>query len=155
MAINLSKEIIDAIKNTDSVKVLASISKENVPHVTVKNSLNVLPDGTLFYYELLETSQTQKNLVNSIWFHKQIAINIITPDEKSYQIKGTPKKAVIAGQLFLEAYEQLQLILGKDTDLSTIWLIDVEEFQEETFSIRKEIEEKLHPYELHVDRLAK
>lgn len=155
MSIKLSEEIIDAIKNPDTIKVVASISKDNIPHVTVKNSLNILPDGTLYYYELLETSQTQKNLVNSIWFHKLIAINIITPDNKSYLIKGTPKKAVIAGQTFLEAYEHIQSILGKDTDLSTIWLIDAEEFQENTFSVRKETEEKLHPYELHVDRLAK
>ena len=87
MSNQLSKEIIDAINNPDSIKVVATISKEGIPHVTPKGSLTVDENGRIRFLELLEKSQTQKNLVYSIWFDKYIAINIITPDRKSYLIK--------------------------------------------------------------------
>lgn len=155
MPIKLSEEVIKAIRDSNSIKVIASISKDGIPHVTVKNSITISEEGRIIYYELLETSQTQRNLVFSIWFNKQVAINVVTKDGKSYQIKGTPYKAVVAGQKFLEAYVNVQNKLGEDVDLSTVWIIDPEEERNETFTYRREFEEKDHPYVLHVDRLAK
>lgn len=155
MSVKLSDEIINAIKDKQSVKVLASISKDGVPHVTVKDTIRVLEDGRIAYYELLESSQTQRNLVFSIWFNKQVAINVITKDSKSYQIKGKPYKAVIAGKQFEKAYLEVQDKLGKDHDLSTVWIIEPEEVYEETYSVKREIIEREHPYVLHFDRIAK
>ncbi|MHB8062397.1 MAG: pyridoxamine 5'-phosphate oxidase family protein [Ruminiclostridium sp.] len=155
MSIKLSDEIVKAIKDEHSIKVLASNDKDGIPHVTVKNTLTLLDDGRIIYYELLESSQTQRNLVYSIWFKKQVAINVITKDAKSYLIKGTPYKAVIAGQQFEKAYLEVQDKVGKDIDLSTIWIIEPEEAHEETFAVRREIIEKDHPYVLHLDRIAK
>lgn len=56
----------------------------------MKDSLKVLDDGTLAFYELLETSQTQKNLVYSIWFNKYVSVTVVTKDGRSYQLKGIP-----------------------------------------------------------------
>lgn len=155
MPIKLSEEVIESIQDSNSIKVIASISKDGIPHVTVKDSITVSEDGRIIYYELLETSQTQRNLVFSIWFEKQVAINVLTKNGRSYQIKGVPHKAVVAGQKFLEAYVDVQNKLGEDVDLSTVWVIDPVEERNETFSYRREFEEKDHPYVLHVDRLAK
>lgn len=155
MSIQLSEKIIKAIQDKDSIKVIGTISKEGVPHVTAKGSLTVDENGRIKFWELLEKSQTQRNLVYSIWFDKKVAISIITKDRESYQIKGVPYKAVTAGHVFQEAYVEVQKRLGDDIDLSAIWLIDVEEVQEETFLARREELETEYPYELHVDRLAK
>jgi hypothetical protein len=155
MAFALSSEARTAIEAADSVKVVATAGKEGIPHVVVKDSLTLLKDGTIAFYELLETSQTQKNLVYSIWFNKLVAITVLTKDGRSYQVKGIPKKAVIAGKKFTEAYIDVQNRLGPDIDLSALWLITPSEEREQTFLVRRQIEETAHPYEIHVDRIAK
>jgi hypothetical protein len=155
MSFVLSNEIKEAMGMVDSVKIVATVGKEGIPHAVVKDSLVLLDDGTIAFYELLETSQTQKNLVYSIWFNKLVAITVLTKDGRSYQVKGLPKKAVIAGQRFTEAYMDVQNRLGSDIDLSAMWLITPSEEREQTFLVRRQIEETAHPYEIHIDRIAK
>lgn len=155
MSVQLSAEVKQAVLDKDSIKVIATISKEGIVHVTAKDSITVDENGRIKFLELLEKSQTQKNLVYALWFNKQVAINIITKDKKSYQIKGIPYKAVTGSHVFQEAYTDVQNHLGEDVDLSAIWLIDVDEVQEETFWAKREELEKEYPYELHIDRLVK
>jgi hypothetical protein len=155
MAFSLSREAAKSILAEDSVKIVATVGKKGIPHAVIKDSVTLLPDGTLAFYELIETSQTQKNLVYSIWFNKPVAVTVLTKDGKSYQIKGIPQKAVIAGRRFLDAYADVQRALGEDIDLSALWLITPSEEREETFLVRREIEEAAHPYEIHVDRIVK
>lgn len=155
MSIQLSEEVISAIKDPKSVKVIATISKEGIPHVTAKASITVDENGRIRFYELLEKSQTQKNLVYSIWFNKYVAINIITEDRRSFQLKGKIYKTVNSGKEFQDAYVEVQEKKGYDIDLSAIWLVDVEEVIEQTFLVRRDKLETEYPYEIHVDRLAK
>jgi len=155
MSIQLSDEVINAIKDPQSVKVMATISKEGIPHVTAKGSLTVDDNGRIRFLELLEKSQTQKNLVYSIWFDKIVAVNVITQDKKSYQIKGKIYKTINSGREFQDAYVATQEKYGYDIDVSAIWLVDVDEVTEETFAARRDELETKYPYELHVDRLAK
>ena len=155
MSINLDKTILEAIKDPSSIKVIATISKDGIPHVTPKGSITVDENGRIRFLELLEKSQTQKNLVYSIWFDKYVAINIITADHKSYQIKGKIYRTVNAGREFQDAYVAVQEKKGKDIDLSAIWYVDVTDVSEQTFEVRREILETEYPYEIHVDRLAK
>lgn len=155
MPFTLSPEAAEAIRSKDSIKILATVGKEGSPHAVVKDSLTLLDDGTIAFYELIETSQTQKNLVYSIWFNKLAAITVVTPDGKSYQVKGIPGKVIIAGQRFLDAYAEVQKNIGPDIDLSAVWLIVPSEEREQTFPVRREIEESKHPYEIHVDRIVK
>ena len=155
MAFSISPEAAQAIRDKESVKIVATIGREGIPHAAVKDSLTVLDDGTLAFYELLETSQTQKNLVYSIWFNKYVSVTVVTRDGRSYQLKGIPQRAVVAGRRFLEAYEEVQRTLGPEADLSAIWVIRPELEREGTYRVRREEEEALHPYELHVDRIAK
>ncbi|MDY6243790.1 MAG: pyridoxamine 5'-phosphate oxidase family protein [Lachnospiraceae bacterium] len=155
MSANIADEIKKAIESEESVKILGTISKEGIPHVTVKSSVKVTEDGRLTFFELLEKSQTQKNMVYALWFNKTVSINVITKEKKSYQLKGIPKKAVTSGKEFQKQYIKIQEAAGRDVDLSTIWYIDIEEIVEETFSVRRDKLETQYPYELHIDRLAK
>lgn len=154
MGIQLSEEVQRAILDKDSVIVIGSISKKGLPHVTVKNTF-FIQDERIGFYELSEKSQTQKNLVYSLWFDKTVAINIITKDKRSYQIKGIPYKAIVSGLKFEEAYREVQSTLGEDTDLSAIWIINIESIEEETFSVKRNQLEAEYPFEVHLDRLAK
>jgi len=154
MGIELNQTIRDLFSDPNSLKVLASTDAEGIPHLAFKNSLQINDEGKIVFLEIIESSQTNKNLVSSIWFNRKIAINILAQDKRSYQIKGTPIKAIISGQVFEKYYLDVREKFG-DIDLSTVWIIEPEELREETFSVRREIEEKEHPLLRHLDRLTK
>lgn len=155
MAVTLSKEVLEAIRDKESSKILITVDKDGVPHGSKKGSIHVNEKGQIEFYELIETSQTQKNLVYSIWFNKKVAISISTKDRKNYLIKGTPYKDIISGREFQKAYVALQEKLGEDTDLSSIWIINVEEVKEQTYSVRREQETAANPIVYHMDRIVK
>jgi hypothetical protein len=154
MTIKLEEEIIELLNSKDTVKVLATLNRDNIPHVAFKEFLDVNADGNILYLELIESSQTNSNMVNSIWFKRKVAINIKSQDGRSYQIKGTPIRALISGPIF-ENYYKLVSEKIEDGDLSTVWIIRPEEVINETYEIRKREEEEKHPLLKHVDRLAK
>lgn len=147
----LSSKLIACINDPATLKVLASIDKNGIPHAVFKTNISVNADGDIQLLEILETSQTNKNLVHSIWFGIKVAIGILTEDTKSYQIVGIPKRAVISGALFEKNYIAIQNSLGKDVDLSTVWIIEPKEIREETFRLRNAQERKAYPLVRHLD----
>lgn len=151
--VELTKKIIDAINDKDSIKVLATIDGRGFPHVVAKGSINVDGKNRLYWYELLESSVTNRNAIHALWFNKWVAINIITKDKKSYQIKGYPYETLVNGKEFQDAYIKAQLS-NYENDLAAVYFIKPEEIIDETYSIRKETEEKAHPLCIHLDRLA-
>ena len=154
MAVEISQEVKDIISDKDTIKVIASVDLDGNPHVVAKGSISVNKEGKIIYLELLESSRTNKNLIGSLWFNKKVAINIISKDKRSFQIKGIPVKTLVAGHVYEEYYKQAQE-RNKDNDLAAVYIIEPEEVIEETYSVRKEIEEKKHPLYIHLDRLAK
>lgn len=150
----ISEEVKNVINAPDTVKVLATTDPQGVPHAVFKQSLHVNEDGNLEYYEIMETSQTNKNVTYGIWFDKQVSINVLAGDRRSFQIKGIPKKAIIAGAYFEKVYRELGE-KRQDSDLSTIWIIEPRQIVEETFQKRLQEEEEKHPHILHLDRIAK
>jgi hypothetical protein len=154
MAIQLEKEVIELLADKDTVKILTTIDNKGVPHTVIKQSLHLGEDGNLIHRELLESSQTNKNLVRSIWFNHKVAITLKGTDGRSYQIKGKPIRAIISGPVFQEQYLQVRERLG-DVDLAAVWIIEPEEIRNETYFVRKNQEEADHPYFKHLDRLAK
>lgn len=149
----LTKEIIDAIKDKESIKVLATIDGRGFPHVVAKGSINVDDKNRLYWYELLESSVTNRNAIYALWFNKWVAINIITKDKKSYQIKGYPYETLVNGKEYQTAYIKAQTN-NPENDLAAVYFIKPEEITEETYSKRKETEEKAHPLYIHLDRLT-
>jgi hypothetical protein len=154
MAVELTKEIIDLLAESDTTKVLATLDADGFPHVVVKQSLQPGEDGSILYLELLESSRTNKNLVRSIWYDRSVAIALKGKDGRSWQIKGKPVKTHITGPLFLEHYTAVRERLG-DVDLAAVWVIEPKEIINETFAVRREEEERNHPFFTHLDRLAK
>ena len=154
MAAHLSKEIIDLFADAESTKVLATLDENGIPHVVVKQSLQVGDDGNLLYLELLESSRTNKNLVRSIWFDRMVSVAVSGKGGESYQIKGRPVKTHITGPVFQRHYQAIRERLG-DVDLAAVWVIEPDEILDETFVARKAEEERKHPLFTHLDRLAR
>lgn len=154
MAVQLSEEVIALINDGETVKILATVDPDGNPHATVKQSLAVGEDGNLFFLELLESSQTNRNLVRSIWFNRKVTVTVLGKKGQSYQIKGRPVRNIIAGPVFQQKYVEVRERLG-DVDLAGIWVIEPEEISDQTYWARKATEEAAHPFFLHLDRLAK
>lgn len=145
------EEIKDLINDPTSLKVIASVNVDGEVHVVYKQSLHVNESGQLEFYEIIESSQNNKNMVNSIWFDKKVAVNILTQDKRSFELKGIVKKAYVAGSYFEEKYREL--IEKGYYDLSTVWTIEVDSIKEKTFSVRVEEEREAHPHFRHLDQL--
>lgn len=154
MGQTLTNEIIDAIKDPDSIKVIASKDRHGEVHVVAKGSLQVNEEGQLFFFELLEGSQNNKNLTYSLWFDQKVAINVITKEKKSYQIKGIPKKSLVSGSEF-EKYYRAVVEKNPNNDLAAVYFIEPTDIHEETYAHRLEEHTKRHPLYLHLDRFAK
>lgn len=153
MAIILNETVRDLFAHPDSTKVLATVDQHGVPHVVVKQSLQVDDAGNLLFLELLESSRTNRNLVRSIWYDRTVAVSVQGPSGASYQIKGKPVKAHITGPLFLKHYLAVREQLG-DVDLAAVWVIEPEEVTDESFGARQAEEAEKHPLFRHLDRLA-
>jgi len=148
--IDIGGKAKELLSDPESKKALASVGRDGVVHVTYKGSLTVA-DGNLRFFELIETSQTNKNLTYSLWFGKEIAVNVIK-DKTSFLIRGVPVRAIVNGKEFEEAYIQIKNKFGADFDLSTVWIIKPTYVSEETFSIRQTEEREKYPLVGHLDR---
>lgn len=154
MAIALSQEIKDAIHDPKSIKVVASKDRYGEVHVVAKGSLFVTDEGQLAFLELLESSQNNKNFTYSLWFDQKVAVNIITEDRRSYEIKGIPVKSLVFGHEF-EAHYKRVVEKDPDNDLAAVYFIEPIAVKEESYKVRRTEENKKHPLYLHLDRIAK
>lgn len=150
----ISEEIKQAFRDPATIKILASISREGIPHAVAKGSLSLTEDGQIKYLELLESSTTNRNLIYSLWFEKQVAVTLITKDFKSWQIKGIPVRTLVSGSEYEENYRRAQE-RNPQNDLAAVYFIQPEEVIEESYAVRKAEEEKKHPLYIHIDRLAR
>jgi hypothetical protein len=154
MAVRISEELQKIMNAPDSVKVIASVDLEGRPHVVAKGSIGFTDTGQIRYLEFFENSRTNKNLLVSLWYDKPVAINVIAPDRRSFQIKGRAVRSIIAGREFEKYYIQAQA-RDPENDLSSIYLIDIEEVIEQTYRVRRREEVERNPLYTHLDRLVK
>jgi hypothetical protein len=155
MKLRLDESLAALINDPQSVKALASTGKDGEVHLVFKGSISVNGDGDIEYLELIETSQTNKNLVHSLWFDRPVAITVLARDQTSWQIKGVPRKALVSGKEFQKNYTALREKLGKEADLSTVWIIEPREAREQSYPARREQEERKYPLIGHLDRFTR
>lgn len=154
MAVKLDQEIAELLEDKETVKVLATSDAKGNPHAVANQSFQLDEDGRVIYLELLESSQTNKDLVRSIWFGRKVALALRGRDGRSYQIKGKPVRAIVSGPVFQKHYVSVREKLG-DVDLAAVWIIEPEEVINESYPVRKAHEEATRPYFSHLDRLAR
>jgi predicted pyridoxine 5'-phosphate oxidase superfamily flavin-nucleotide-binding protein len=154
MATKLNKTIRDLFADPETTKVLATVDEHGVPHVVVKQSLQVDQDGNLLFLELLESSRTNRNLVRSIWYDRTVAVSIRGTSGASFQIKGKPIKTHITGPVFLKHYQAVRERLG-DVGLAAVWIVEPDEVHDESFAARQAKESEKHPTFRHLDRLVR
>ncbi|MCR4895744.1 MAG: hypothetical protein K5891_03095 [Lachnospiraceae bacterium] len=149
----ISRELADIINDKESLKVIATTDAQGNPHVVFKGTLHT-EGQDLVFYDLLQSSQVNKNLVSSIWFGRKVAINILAKDKRSFLITAKPRRSVTAGRVFEEVYASLK-DRNPDGDLNAIWYLEPEHIEEKTFAVRRAEEEAAFPILKHLDRLVK
>lgn len=155
MTLVINDELRAMIADKESLKILASVDMNGNPHVVAKGSIELSEDEKqLVYMELLEGSRTNKNLTAAIWFNNKVAVNIISGDRRSYQIKGTPVKSVIAGKVFEDYYIKAEQ-RNPENNLAAIYYIDIEEVINESYTVRLKEEREKHPLYIHLDKLTR
>ncbi len=151
--IKIQDDIKQIINSRESLKALATIGKDGKPHLVFKGSISINDEGFIVYDEVIENSQTNKNVLYSLWFKKEVAINILSPEKKSYQIKGIPVKTLINGSEYEKHYVAIQE-RHKDTDLGAVYFIEPTEIIDESFLVQKAKYEAEEPLYIHLDRLV-
>ena len=149
----IPEELKKLLEMPGTVKVLGTVDDKGIPHVVLKDSMKLLDDGTFAYAEDLDSSESNKNMVRSIWFDKFVSINI-SKGEKSYQIIGKPKKCLITGPLFKEFL--IRERAGNDSDIQSVWIITPLEVRNQSRIERRKEESSKKPYlNFYLDRLKK
>ncbi|MDP2279668.1 MAG: hypothetical protein Q8K51_15775 [Nitrospirota bacterium] len=148
----LPKEVVDLINDFESIKVIATTDEEGNPHTAFKDCLTVLEDGNIAFGEEFEGSQTNVNLVRSIWFNKNVELTVRDRHGTTFQIKGKPYRYVHSGPLFKKFYLAEREKRGPDSELAGVWIITPEEVRNETYEVRKKEEDEKHPFFRHFDR---
>ena len=141
------------LEEKETISVISAVGKNGNPISQVGRKLTMWGKGRIAYYEFLESSQMQKNLVYSIWFEKEVALSLLGKNSEIYRVSAKPYQALIAGHRFEEAYINAQEEFGEETDLSTVWLLDVTAVEDDTYEAAREKEKKEHPYLMHMDHI--
>ena len=150
MSVTLTQEVIDVINGKETQKVLATVDKDGRVNVAFKGSLHY-EDGLLVVNELLETSQTNKNLTYSLWFDKEVAAVFHGPGATEYQIKGIPRRVLIEGPVYEKAYVAA-LERNLENDLAGVWYIEPTEFRDLTLPVRLAEQKAKYPILGHLDK---
>lgn len=143
------KEIIN---DPETCKVVATVNKDGEVHAVFKDNVFANDDDQIILCEIIESSITNKNLVNSIWFEKKVCFNFLTPGRESYLILCRPIRVAISGKEFQYYYRQIKDVYG-DIDLSGVWIFQVTEIKKESLKERWIEEQECHPIVKHLDRI--
>lgn len=139
-------------KESTAVTIVAA-GKNGLPWIQQVWKMKIDENGRIEIYELLESSQIQKNLVYSIWFQKKVLLHLVLKDGRDFVIVTKPYHALIAGAEFENKYEECLKEFGDEADLSTVWKLEVEKIIEESYPAAREREKREHPYLMHMDHL--
>lgn len=150
----LPKEAADIIRDSASIKILTTVDEEGNPHAAFKEDLTVLDDGNLAFGEQFEGSQTNVNLVRSIWFDKYVELTVRNGSGATYQITGKPYRYAHSGPLFKKFYLAERRKRGDDSELAGVWIVVPERVRNETYEVRKKEEDDKHPFFRHFDRAS-
>jgi len=153
MSTELHQQISTILGDPTTTVTIATLGEDGAPHSVPSPFFRLDEQQRLVHLELLETSTSHRNLLRSIWFDQPVSLTITNSSGLVFVVTGRPCKAHVSGPLFSSYYREIRTRLG-DADLAAVWLIEPLRIRNETYQFRKEREEALHPFHLHLDRLA-
>ncbi|MDR2033836.1 MAG: hypothetical protein LBP89_04310 [Helicobacteraceae bacterium] len=149
----LLKEALSRFNDEGAIRVLTTLDENGAPHPVCKGSLRWNGE-TIESWEILESSETNRNLTRAIWFDKPIAILLITSDKKAYKFSVKVSRNIIAGKAFTREYEAAQKRFN-GRGIAGVWRYEIVSVKDETPAARIDEEQRARPYFTHLDQLAK
>lgn len=152
MPLRLPDKTVAALADPGSVKLISTVGPDGLPRTALKDSLRLLADGLLEYDELLETSETNKNMTRALWFDRPVAATVIDPGKNVTRISAVPVRCVISGAEYLKRYRELRA-RDPESDLAAVWRLRPVEAEAVDLASRRRAQERDHPLLTHLDRL--
>lgn len=140
---NIPENIKTLIENPNTVKTITTVDREGNPHSVPVNSCSIMDDGNIAFLMLLDTSQSQKNMLNCYWFKKNVSLLVVGDWSKgeAFQIKGLPYKLLTEGPIWDKYLDKIWKIIP-DSDPSGVWLITPKEIRDQNYFARRKGEQE-------------
>lgn len=153
MANRIDDSLKQIINDKESIKVISTLTPNGEVHSAVKQSLHIDDQDRLIYLEFFEKSQTNINLVHSIWYDKTLSITVVTHESRSFIIKGKPVCTRVFGKEYEKYYVQAEKE-NPENDLVAVYYIEPEEVYEQTFEVSSKLHKEKYPLYVHLDKYA-
>ena len=141
----LPDEVVEILRDPESIKVLTTTDESGFPYSVFKGSLTALDGDTIAYMELVENSETYKNMLRDYWIKKRVSVLVYTKEKGAYQIRGVPVRFAIEGPIWDKFLDEIWSVIP-DADPAGVWLIKAEEIINEDYETRKkQIESRFSP----------
>jgi hypothetical protein len=148
----LDAELISLINDPSTIKIVVSTDEKGRPFASRRDTLSVLEDGRLVYAEEFEGSYTNSNVLRAVWYDRSVGVTIIGTDGRAFQLLGRPVRFDFVGPLHKKFYLAQREKFGGDSEVSGVWIIEIDEIINDTPSFRRVEEDRIHPYFRHLDR---
>ena len=146
------EEIKSIVNDPNTLKVVGTVGVNGNPHIAVKQTLHINEDGNLEYIELLESSESYKNITGSIWFDKKVSVLVYGENRESYEVTGKVDRILVAGRDYEAAYTKI--LDEKGYDIAAVITIIPEKVDNKSPKDKFEEQEKERLFYKHLDRLG-
>ena len=153
MSVTISEELRQILSEDSTLKVLATLTPQGEVHSAVKQSVFADDEGNIVYLEFFEKSQTNIDMVNSIWFEKTVSITAVAKDGTGFFIKGKPVRTRIFGKEYEKFYIEAEK-KNPENDLVAVYYIQPLEIYEQSFEVKQAEHKERHPLYVHLDKYA-
>jgi hypothetical protein len=142
----MDEDLQRLINAKGAIAALATTGEDGAPHVVYK-AVRALDADTLAVPEVVETSESGKNMLRAVWEDRRVAVNVLEPATgKSVQLKGAVTEYVFFGPVFEEMFERLDPVTK--TGVAGVWLVHVDDVRDNSLGVRiaAEVERHLRVY---------
>jgi len=137
---SLSKEVMEVLRDPESLKFLTTVSEEGVPHTVPKFSLTAIDENMLAYAELIERSTTYKNMLRTLWEKRDLSVCVFSPRTgASYEIIGEPGQYLCEGPIWKQFVDQIFSMMP-GANPCAVWTIIPKGVKDERYEVRLEEE---------------
>lgn len=150
---SLLELLIELLKSPGVQVALSTVSSNGVPTTGPGSECYVSERGTLLLREYLESSDTNRDLLHSLWFEKQVSVAVAL-GHTALHLRGVPTHAHVAGPLFQQHYEAA-LERDSNSDLATVWEIRIDHLNDVSPARRLKEQAIRRPFFSHLDRLVR
>lgn len=148
----ISNELIELIKEKSTLKIVSSQNKDGEINAVPKGSLEVTGENELTYVEILESSNSYKNIVYSIWFDKPVSVTIVGDNKETYILHGRVQRVLTCGREFENYYKKYKDARG--FDIAAAVKLDIKSVRKLDLSKLIDDQKQEHPFFSHYDSLA-